>query len=79
MADKIRDHNQYVFQKTKYEGLGNADTSREQFSATAQTDTLAAIALHESLLMYNSTATGTHPMLVRQALIKKAAAASKNS
>lgn len=71
MADKVRDSHQYVYQKAKYIGLGNADTSREEFLTNVHRDTLASLAMHESLVAYQATATNTHRELVRQQLIKK--------
>lgn len=71
MADKVRDTHQYLHQKAKYLGLGDADTSREQFLTNVLRDTLAAVAMHDSLLSYNSLATNTHRELLRQQTIKK--------
>ncbi|OBA20330.1 hypothetical protein METBIDRAFT_43009 [Metschnikowia bicuspidata var. bicuspidata NRRL YB-4993] len=71
MADKIRENHQYLRQKEIYAGIGNADTSREEFLTNIHRDTLASLAMHENLLMYNSVATNTHPLLLRQELIKK--------
>lgn len=73
MADKIRENNQYLFQKAAYPGVGNPDTSRDEFIANIHKDTLASLAMHESSLLYQSVATNTHPELMRQQLIKKAA------
>lgn len=71
MADKVRDTHQYLYQKAKYLGLGDADTSREQFLTNVLRNTLAAVAMHDSLLSYNSLATNTHRELLRQQTIKK--------
>lgn len=71
MADKVRDTHQYFYQKAKYIGLGDGDTSREQFLTNVHRDTLAAVAMHDSLLTYNSVATNTHREMLRQQIIKK--------
>lgn len=71
MADKVREAQQYLRQKTKYIGLGNADTTRDEFATQIHRDTLASIAMHKDLLMYNAVATNTHPEVYRQELIKK--------
>ncbi|SGZ48582.1 CIC11C00000004407 [Sungouiella intermedia] len=71
MADKVRDTHQFLYQKAKYIGLGDADTTREQFITNVQRDTLASVAMHDSLLTYNAVATNTHRELLRQQTIKK--------
>lgn len=71
MADKVRESHQFAYQKAKYIGLGNPETTREEFITNIHRDTLATLAMHEGLLAYNSVATNTHRELVRQALIKK--------
>ncbi|WPK23212.1 hypothetical protein PUMCH_000440 [Australozyma saopauloensis] len=71
MADKVRENQQYLRHKAKYIGLGNPETTREEFATQIHRDTLASIAMHKDILMYNSTATNTHPELYRQSLIKK--------
>lgn len=71
MADKVRDNHQYLRQKEIYAGVGNPDTTREEFITNIHRDTLASLAMHENLLMYNAVATNTHPSLLRQELIKK--------
>lgn len=71
MADKVRENQQYLRQKEIYAGIGNPDTTREEFITNIHRDTLASLAMHENLLMYNSVATTTHPSILRQELIKK--------
>lgn len=71
MADKVRETHQYLHQKARYIGVGNADTSRDEFITNMQRDTLASLAMHDNVVTYNATATNTHPELVRQALIKR--------
>lgn len=71
MADKVRESRQIQFQKAKYIGLGDPDTSREEFITNIHRDSLASVAMHSSLLTYNSVATNTHREIVRQDLIKK--------
>ncbi|KAM3125328.1 hypothetical protein CJJ07_001554 [Candidozyma auris] len=71
MADKVREHNEYLRHKAKYIGVGNADTTREEFFTNVHRDTLASIVLHDSLLTYNSVAMSKHKHLVRRDLIKR--------
>ncbi|EEQ37571.1 putative splicing factor 3B subunit [Clavispora lusitaniae] len=71
MADKVRETHQYLHLKGKYIGLGNADTTRDEFLSNIHRDTLASLAMHDNMLTYQATATNTHPELVRQALIKR--------
>lgn len=70
MADKVRDTHQYLTQKARYIGLGDADTSREAFLTNVHRDTLASVAMHDSILTYNSVATNTHREVLRQQMIK---------
>ncbi|RKP32998.1 hypothetical protein METBISCDRAFT_11097 [Metschnikowia bicuspidata] len=70
MADKVRETQQYLHQKLKYIGLGNADTTQDEFATQIHRDTLASLAMHKDLLLYNATATSSHPELYRQNLIK---------
>lgn len=71
MADKVREYKQYVHLKSKYVGIGNADTTREEFLATIHRDTYASMAHHQSMLQYTAVALGRHPHLLRQDFIKK--------
>lgn len=71
MADKAKESRQYLFQKAKYIGLGDPDTSRDDFLANIHRDTLASVAMHDSLLTYNAVVTNTHREVLRQQTIKK--------
>ncbi|CAK9436177.1 uncharacterized protein LODBEIA_P07350 [Lodderomyces beijingensis] len=71
MADKIREKNQYALLKSKYQGIGNADTTRLDFQTTVYNDTIASLAHHDHLLLYNSIAKNQHPALLKQELIKR--------
>lgn len=71
MADKVRENKEYLRNKAKYIGIGNADTTRDEFITNVHRDTLASIAQHDSLLQYNAVATNEHKHFVRQDLIKK--------
>lgn len=73
MADKVREHKQYVQLKSKYLGIGNADTSRAEFLATIHRDTYASMAHHQPLLRYTALAMGENPELLRQEFVKKMA------
>lgn len=73
MADKVRESQQYLRQKAKYIGLGNADTTRDELAINMRRDTLASLAMHKDFLLYNSVATKTHPELYRQNLLKEMA------
>ncbi|ODV77934.1 uncharacterized protein CANTADRAFT_55158 [Suhomyces tanzawaensis NRRL Y-17324] len=71
MADKVKEQNQYHQQKAKYLGLGNPDTTRDEFLTTVHRDTYASLALHSPLLTYTAAAVGQHPEVMRQAMVKK--------
>lgn len=71
MADKVRESHQFLRQKETYAGIGNADTTREEFITNIHRDTLASLAMHENLVTYNAVATNVHPSIVRQELIKR--------
>lgn len=71
MADKIRENNEYHRLKSKYLGLGNADTDREEFLCTLKRDTYASLAQHDHLLYYNSLILNEPMECVRQRMIKK--------
>ena len=71
MADKIREKNQYALLKQKYQGIGNADTTRDEFQTTIYNDTVASLAHHKHLNYYNLIVVNKHPSLMKQDLIKK--------
>lgn len=71
MADKLRENNEFLLHKEKYIGVGNADTSREEFLTNIHRDTLSSIVLHDSLLQYTAVATNTPKVLLKQQLMKK--------
>lgn len=71
MADKVRETHEYLRNKEKYIGIGNADTSRDDFFTNVHRDTLASITQHDSLLTYNAVALNKHKLFVKQDLIKQ--------
>ena len=71
MADKIRDSNEYHRLKSKYLGLGNPDTDREEFLSTIKRDTYASLSQHDHLLYYNSLILNEPMEFMRQRMIKK--------
>lgn len=71
MSDKVREFNQFNLLKSKYLGLGNQDTTRDQFLTRYKKDSLCAIVQHKPLLNYNSIARDQHPELSRVDLLKK--------
>lgn len=71
MSDKVRDTRQFEHLKSKYIGLGGPDTSREEFLTNIHRDTLCSLALHDTLLLYNSLALDEPAETARIALIKK--------
>lgn len=73
MADKVKDINQYNLLKSKYIGLGNADTTRDEFLANVNRDTYSSLAQHDSILYYNSVILNEPMGLLRQKMIKKMA------
>ncbi|KAG5421240.1 hypothetical protein I9W82_000330 [Candida metapsilosis] len=79
MADKIREKNQYALLKQKYQGIGNADTTRDEFQTTIYNDTVASLAHHKHLNYYNSIVVNKHPSLMKQEMIKKIKSESPKS
>lgn len=71
MADKVKDARLYAANKARYIGLGDADTSREEFMANIHRDTYASLGQHDSLLTYTAVAMNRSPEVVRQQMIKK--------
>lgn len=65
------ENNEYLRHKAKYIGIGNADTTRDEFFTNVHRDTLASIAQHDSLLMYNAVALNKPKAFVKQDLIKR--------
>lgn len=76
MSDKVREFNQYNQLKSKYIGLGNQDTTRDQFIARYKKDGLNAIVQHKPILNYNSIGLDQHIELTRLDLIKKIASSN---
>lgn len=73
MADKVKEANQYYHLKSKYIGVGNPDTTREEFLSNVRKDTYASLAHHKPLLLYTSLGLGENEETVRQDMIKKMA------
>lgn len=73
MADKIRENNEYHFLKSKYYGLGNPDTDREEFLSTIKRDAYASLSQHDHLLYYNSLILNEPMECMRQRMIRKMA------
>ncbi|KAL6451070.1 hypothetical protein SBY92_001321 [Candida maltosa Xu316] len=71
MADKIKEKNQYHLLKSKYPGIGDADTTGKEFLTTIHNDTIASLAHHHHVLLYNSVVTNEHPHQLRQKFIHK--------
>lgn len=71
MADKIKEKNQYHLLKSKYPGVGDPDTTREEFLTTIHNDTVGALAHHHHLLLYNSLITNEHLYQLKQKFIRK--------
>ncbi|EDK42177.1 predicted protein [Lodderomyces elongisporus NRRL YB-4239] len=71
MADKIREKHQYALLKSKYDGIGNSDTTSKEFQTTIYNDTFASLAHHKHLLLHNAVIRNEHPELVRQEYLKK--------
>ncbi|KAG2734942.1 hypothetical protein G9P44_001156 [Scheffersomyces stipitis] len=71
MADKVKEFNDYNRLKAKYIGLGNPDTTREEFLTNVHRDTLSSLSHHDNLVLYNSVVLNKHPELLRQDMIKK--------
>ncbi|RCK63207.1 hypothetical protein Cantr_09809 [Candida viswanathii] len=71
MADKIKEKNQYHLLKSKYSGVGDADTTSQEFLTTIHNDTISSLAHHQHLLLYNSIVTNEHPHQLKQQFIRK--------
>ncbi|GMM30575.1 hypothetical protein DAMA08_033200 [Martiniozyma asiatica (nom. inval.)] len=72
MSDK-RERQVYQQMKARYVGLGNADTTREEFISNAKRDTYAALVGNKHMLTHLSVATGKPKQLLHQELIEKMA------
>ncbi|CAK7892512.1 RDS3 complex subunit 10 [[Candida] anglica] len=71
MADKVRDSHQFNQQKAKYIGLGDPETTRNEFITNIHRDTYASLAQHDDLLLYNSLVTNESTETLRLKMIKK--------
>lgn len=71
MSDKVRENIQYSHLKTKYIGLGDPDTTREEFITNIHRDTYASLVQHEGLLLYNSLALNEPTEVLRVKMLKK--------
>lgn len=71
MSDKVRENIQYNYLKSKYIGLGDPDTTREEFFTNIHRDSYASLAQHEGLLLYNSLALNEPTETLRQRMLKK--------
>lgn len=78
MADKVKDARLYAANKGRYIGLGDPDTSRDEFVTNIHRDTYASIAQHKALLTYTSVAMNRSPEAVRQQMVKKMVAEFKS-
>lgn len=70
MADRLRDEQQkFELLQKRFIGLGNADTTREQWIANVQRDSLTSYIGHPPILEMFSVALGEPPCQVRQRFI----------
>ncbi|VVT46624.1 uncharacterized protein SAPINGB_P001306 [Magnusiomyces paraingens] len=58
MADRLRDQQQYEQLQNRFIGVGNPDTTKHEWRANIQRDSLASYVGHPPLLTYFSVALG---------------------
>lgn len=58
-SDKIKEEQLYQVMKRKHLGLGNDETSEEEWSTTIMRDTYASIISHQALLEYVTLSGGS--------------------
>lgn len=79
MADKVRETYQFNHLKAKYIGLGDSETTREEFITNTNRDTYSSLAQHDGLLLYNSLALNEPTELIRIKMLKKMIQPIKNT
>lgn len=72
-SDKTREKQMYNALKSKYVGLGDADTTRKEFIGNIRRDTYASLIGHDSILGHLSVGLNKPKQIVRQELIDKMA------
>lgn len=72
-SENTREKLIYNTLKNKYVGLGDADTTREEFISNIKRDTYSSLVGHDSLLTHLSVSTGKPKALLRNELINKMA------
>ncbi|QPG73582.1 hypothetical protein FOA43_000894 [Brettanomyces nanus] len=73
MTDKIGEKQLYKKLKSKFVGLGDADTQRKEFLQNVKIDTYSTLATHDSLVEHLSVTFNKSKCLVKQDLIEKIA------
>ncbi|GMG20562.1 unnamed protein product [Ambrosiozyma monospora] len=73
MSDKLRDRQLYEQMKSKHVGVGNADTTREEFISNMKRDTYATLISHSSLLDHLSVSLNKPKRLLHSEMIDKMA------
>ncbi|VEU21655.1 DEKNAAC102578, partial [Brettanomyces naardenensis] len=73
MTDKIGEKQLYETLKSKFVGLGNADTKRKEFIRNVKIDTYSALATSDPMVEQLSVALNKPKGLVKQDLIEKMA------
>lgn len=71
MSDKVREQNLYSFYKAKYKGIGNENTTKEEFVKSYEKDVLNSVVQHNHLLTYNAIAKNKNPKLYKVELLHK--------
>lgn len=72
-SDKTREKQLYGALKSKYVGLGDADTTRKEFISNVRRDTYASLIGHDSLLEHLSVGLNKPKQIVRHEMIDKMA------
>ncbi|CDK25318.1 unnamed protein product [Kuraishia capsulata CBS 1993] len=70
-ADKIHEQQEFEHLKSKHIGLGNSDTSRDEWIRNIHRDTYSSLAGHSPSVDYISTALNKPKVQVKADLIEK--------
>lgn len=71
MADKVREQKVYESLKNKYIGLGDSDTTKEEWLANVTRDRYSNMVTHKQSLYHLGVALNKPTALVRDELIQK--------
>ncbi|ODV59833.1 U2 snRNP complex subunit YSF3 [Ascoidea rubescens DSM 1968] len=71
MSDKLRDQQLFDHLKSRYIGVGDADTTQDEWISNIKRDTYSSFASHPNLLYYYSISTNQPKALTQFHFINK--------